>query len=92
LDAPDNQVWARDSKKKEISMSLKFSGKTGKPYFEVFVQTLNQSISPIYHSSNISINPGILNASPFCKEGLRGIFVTLLNNSGVHNRINALSK
>jgi len=29
-----------DSKKKEISVSLKFSSKTGKPYFGVFVQTL----------------------------------------------------
>jgi hypothetical protein len=29
-----------DSKKKEISVHLKFSSKSGKPYFEVFVQTL----------------------------------------------------
>ncbi|MFH1934860.1 MAG: hypothetical protein ABIN18_25250, partial [Pseudomonadota bacterium] len=27
-----------DSKKKTISVRLKFSSKTGKPYFEVFVQ------------------------------------------------------
>jgi len=31
-------------KKKEISASLKFSNKTGKLYFEVFVQTLFSAI------------------------------------------------
>jgi len=33
-----------DSKKKEISVSLKFSSKTGKLYFEVFVQTLTTQV------------------------------------------------
>jgi hypothetical protein len=32
-----------DSKKKEISVHLKFSNKTGKPYFEIFVQALVRS-------------------------------------------------
>ena len=33
-----------DSKKKAISVRLVFSGETGTPYFEVFVQTLSSSL------------------------------------------------
>ena len=41
----DFRLRILDSKKKTISVGLKFSSKIGKPYFEVFVQTLFNKIT-----------------------------------------------